>query len=327
MRLFISADMEGISGVERVHEITPGRSPYDVFCRVMAGDVNAVVAGCFEAGAQEVVVADGHARMTNLVPADLDPRVRLKSGPSKHVQFKGISEEFDAVMFVGYHSRSGTQGILSHTYVSSFLDVRLDGISVGEAGLNTRFLRGLGLPVIFMSGDNVATEEARPQLGAITFVQTKKALGRTSAQHLALGESRQRLKVGAIEALKQPIPPSHPDDSDVSIDIDLSVDSSTSIPPGVLARNRRFLDDAEDVELNDFEFVLRTGEVDAVAEGTVRLHGPIRDVYPGVGRLATLLMDRNLDWLYREVTAAPYDRDLSEFTGVLPCEQSAQHRP
>jgi D-amino peptidase len=314
VKIFISADMEGISGVERVEDVISPLPGYDVFRHVMAGDVNAVIEGAVRAGATEVVVADGHARMTNIRPEDLDPRARLKSGMSHELlQLKGISRDFDAALFVGYHAMSGTDGVLSHTYMSSLLDVRVNGVSRGEAEINAHALATLGVPVVFLSGDDTTIAQARAVLGDVEYVQTKRATGRLSAEHLPLEESRRLLTEGARNAVAA-LAGSRPElpvlDEPVTVEIDLAVE------PGAMGdmreRNRRFLDSDEDLSLSDFELITRYEPgLDVTRDGTVAVTGSLVECYRTVARLAMTFADRNLAWLGEDVgDAAGYDRDL-----------------
>ena len=148
MRIFISVDMEGISGIERVEEIFRGMPAYHIGRQIMAGDVNAAVQGAVDGGATNIVVADSHGYMCNIRPRDLHHKAKLKSGMKRVLcQFKGFSHRFDAAFFVGYHSKAGTaDGILSHTWIPAFKDVRVNGLSVGEYGLNGYLVGSFGVP-------------------------------------------------------------------------------------------------------------------------------------------------------------------------------------
>lgn len=322
VKIFISADMEGISGVERVEDVVAGLPGYDVFRRVMAGDVNAVVEGAIQGGATEVVVADGHARMTNIRPSELDPRARLKSGHSRQLlQLKGVSSDFDAALFVGYHAMSSTpNGVLSHTFISSLLDVRLNGASRGEAELNAYVLATLGVPVVFLSGDDTTVAQAREVIGDVEYVQTKRALGRLRAEHLPLKESRRLLLEGARRAVvglskrRAGLPLiAEP----VTIEVDLATKPPPTMPD-MWERNRRFVDSDEDISLSDFESIARYEEVEVVREGTVATRGSTVESYRAVTRLAMHFIERNLTWLGDDVgTRDGYDRDLSEWDPVV----------
>jgi D-amino peptidase len=317
VRLFISADMEGISGVERVEDVIPPLPGYEVFRRVMAGDVNAVVEGAFRGGATDIVVADGHARMVNIRPADLDPRARLKSAWSKDLlQLKGASADFDAALFVGYHAMSGTpDGVLSHTFMSSLLDVRVNGTSRGEAEINAHALATMGVPVIFLSGDDTTIRQAREVLGDVEYVQTKRATGRLSAEHLPLEESRRLLAEGARRAVEAARPEPARIEEPVTVEVDVATEPTPAMPD-MRERNRRFLDADEDLALTDFELIVRLEpDLDVVREGTVAVTGSVLECYRVVGRLAGHFADRNLTWLGDDVgDRKGYDRDLEPWT-------------
>ena len=109
MKVFISVDMEGTSGLERLEEIFRGLPGFDRFRRLMAGDANAVVQGAIEGGADEIVVSDSHGYMCNINPDDLVPGVRLKRGQLRRrwCQMKGFESDFDAVLLVGFHAKAG----------------------------------------------------------------------------------------------------------------------------------------------------------------------------------------------------------------------------
>ena len=179
MRIFISVDMEGISGVETVEEVFQGLPGYRTFRQIMAGDVNAAVQGAIEGGASDIVVSDSHGYMCNIRPKDVHRKAKLKSGMQRKLcQFKGFSPNFDGALFIGYHSKAGTKdGILSHTWIPAFQDVRVNGLSVGEYGLNGFLVHSFGVPVVMLSGDDKTVQQARPLLGDIEYVEVKQSLG------------------------------------------------------------------------------------------------------------------------------------------------------
>ena len=108
-------------------------------------------------------------------------------------QFKGFNPGFDGALFVGYHSKAGTEdGILSHTWIPAFQDVRVNGLSVGEYGLNGFLMSSFGVPVLLMTGDDKAVEQARPLFGEIDYVEVKKSLGYFKGEHLPIAESHAR---------------------------------------------------------------------------------------------------------------------------------------
>src|SRR5512143_1764488 len=113
MKIQIAADMEGITGVTKWDQVDPNHADYPRFRHLMTGDVNAAVRGAFEAGADEVLVTDGHDRGTNIPLEELDPRVHLVCGdytPLAMVQ--GVDQAVDGLIFVGYHARAGSQNAI-----------------------------------------------------------------------------------------------------------------------------------------------------------------------------------------------------------------------
>ena len=168
MKLFISVDMEGTTGLERLEEIFRGLPGFDTFRQLMAGDCNAVIQGAIDGGATEIVVSDSHGYMCNMRPDDLIRGVQLRRGQLKRqwCQMKTLDGSFDAAILIGYHAKAGTtDGILAHTWITGFRDVRVNGQSVPEPSLNTWLAGAFGVPVVMLSGDDYVIEQSRPVLG------------------------------------------------------------------------------------------------------------------------------------------------------------------
>lgn len=164
MRILISADMEGISGVIHWDDVTPGTPGWERTRTLMADDVNAAIQGCLEAGAERVFVTDGHWHSRNLRREDLDQRAWLNSGsPLPFSMMQGIDSGVDGVCLVGYHARAGTtNAVLCHTWSDSTVrDVWLNDDPVGEIGLNASLAGHFGASVIMLSGDQMAAKEVQ----------------------------------------------------------------------------------------------------------------------------------------------------------------------
>ena len=210
MKILIAADMEGITGVTNWDQVDPAHAEYPRFRRLMTGDVNAAIRGAFEAGADEVIVTDGHDRGTNILLEELDPRARLICGDDTPLAMvQGVDQGVDAVMFVGYHARAGTQnGILDHTWSSRRVaNLWLNDILVGEYGLNGAVAGHFNASVILLSGDQAVCAQATELLGKIETVVVKQALSRMAAEclppqvtqdliHKAAARAMQRLRAG-----------------------------------------------------------------------------------------------------------------------------------
>jgi D-amino peptidase len=204
-KVFISADMEGISGIVHGDQTTPGTSEYASGRKWMAQDVNAAVAGAIEAGAAEVVVNDSHGSMRNIDPDDLDPRAVLISGTPKPLSMmQGIDATFAACLFIGYHAKAGTEdAILDHTISGGVVRaIRVNGIEMPELGLNAAIAGFFGVPVVLVSGDTAVCRQAGEILGPeVVTVPVKEAYGRLAAKLVPMEESRRMIKAGVKEAL------------------------------------------------------------------------------------------------------------------------------
>ena len=266
MKLFISVDMEGSTGLERLEEIFRGLPGFDKFRQIMAGDCNAVIQGAIDGGATEIVVSDSHGYMCNMYPDDLIQGVQLKRGQLKRqwCQMKVFDGSFDAVILIGYHAKAGTtDGILAHTWITGFRDVRINGESVPEPSLNALLAGSFGVPVIMLSGDNYVIEQSRPVLGDIEYAQLKKSTGFFSGDHLPIDKTRRLLRETAKRAVvgAKNIKPTSCE-LPVTIEVDLSADPVND--PALAARpddNLRFIDKlwgTEKGNLSDVDLILAT---------------------------------------------------------------------
>jgi len=206
LRVFISVDMEGISGI--VHQSQTGRDPkeYERGRSLMIGDVNAAIKGVLDFGEAEIVVSDAHGSMRNLKPEELHEAAVLVSGsPKPLTQMAGIDSEFDAALFIGYHSKKGTKrGILAHTISSSVIDsIIINGSEVGETAINAAIAGYHGVPCIFLSGDLAVTKEAEELIPYIVTVSVKEAFSRTAAKCINPRKAGKLIKQGVTEALKK----------------------------------------------------------------------------------------------------------------------------
>ena len=204
-RIFVSVDMEGISGI--VHPSQTGSDPteYERGRSLMAKDVNAAIEGMLEAGASEIVVSDGHGHKRNIRAEDLhESAVLVRGSPKSLAQMEGIKSAFDAAMLIGYHAKRGTKhGIIDHTISSRVIDsVQVNGLEMGEMGLNAAIAGYFGVPLIFVSGDLAVTREVQALLPNTITVAVKEAVSRTAAKCLHPKKARCLIKQGVLEAMK-----------------------------------------------------------------------------------------------------------------------------
>lgn len=183
MKIFISADIEGISGLATKQQITKD-SEYQRFRRIMTEEVNSAIRGAFNGGATEVVVADGHGNMSNIIIEELDPRAYLVSGSNRVMcQLECLDETFDGIIFIGHHGReSASNAVISHTLAGLCVkEMTINNKVVGETEMNAMVAGGFDVPAIFISGDDLYVQEVKNTLPNIESVIVKYARNRFSA--------------------------------------------------------------------------------------------------------------------------------------------------
>ena len=202
MKVFISADLEGISGVVSMEEIFAGKPGYPAACKAMTGDVNAAIEGALEAGADEIVVFDAHSDGRNVDLDQLHSKARIIRGQPLPFMIAGLDETFAAVFLVGYHAKVGTAGgVMDHTYTARLNRVAINGREFGELGLAAAHAGSFAVPVALVSGDDKLREEAREFVPDALAAVVKTGLGRHSAECLSLGQARQAIREAAKQSL------------------------------------------------------------------------------------------------------------------------------
>ena len=210
-KVYVSVDMEGISGVNGNDQTSAGQPEYARARKLMAEDANAAIRGAFAGGATEVVVNDSHGSQRNLLPEDLDPRVRLISHSFKrHGMMEGLDETFDAVIFVGYHAKAeAPRGLFAHTGSGVVRDLQVNGVSVGEGGMNAAMTAWYGVAVALVTGDDAAVDEVKAAAPGVRTVAVKRAINTRAVELLPLVEARRLIEDGAkqaVAAAKKPAP-------------------------------------------------------------------------------------------------------------------------
>jgi D-amino peptidase len=179
LKIYISVDMEGIAGVVSPDQLGPAGFEYPRFREFMTGEALAAVNAAKEAGATEVVVSDSHGNGENLLIEKFPADVRVvRSWPRPLMMMQGIDSTFDAALFIGYHSSTtNLAGVRAHTMSSARLTaIELNHISMPEAGVNAAIAGYFGVPIVFLSGDDVATAEAKALLGDLETAAVKTAI-------------------------------------------------------------------------------------------------------------------------------------------------------
>jgi D-amino peptidase len=187
LKVYISADMEGVVGVVTGDQLGPSGFEYGLARQWMTAELNAAIDAARAAGATEIVISDSHGNGQNLLIDRLPKDVTLiRSWPRPLMMMEGIDETFDAAIFIGYHaSTNNPEGVRAHTMSSARLaDISLNGVSVPEAGINAAIAGHYGVPVIMISGDDKIVDETRALLGDIEGAVVKWAISFHSARTL-----------------------------------------------------------------------------------------------------------------------------------------------
>lgn len=182
MKIYIMSDMEGISGIHRQEMVSPeaGGEMYQYGRKCLTEDINAAVAGAFDAGASAVVVNDGHGGGRHLLLEDADPRATYERPISGYQLMPSLDETFGGLFIVGQHAMAGTlDGFLDHTQSStSWYNYYINGEKHGEAGQATAIAGSFGVPLLLLTGDQAACDEATRLYACPETVAVKQGHGR-----------------------------------------------------------------------------------------------------------------------------------------------------
>jgi D-amino peptidase len=205
MRLYVSADIEGLGGVTSRDHLRPGGFEYEAARDWMTDAVLAVCETARDAGVSEVVISDSHGNGQNIRWEKMPGYAQLvRSWPRPLGMMQGIEVgDYAGAVLLGYHAGSGNPGgVMSHTLSSElFQEVRLNGAPASEAVISAAIAGHHGVPVVMFAGDDVAVEEAARDLPAVPGVVLKHACGTYSARHLSPQETDARLRIAVGEAL------------------------------------------------------------------------------------------------------------------------------
>jgi D-amino peptidase len=210
MRVLIMTDMEGVSGIVVWDQVTGGKPMYEECRRLYTEEINAAVRGAKAAGAKEIVVMDCHGAggewtFNSLMPDKLDPDCEfvVQNDWTEYTEF--LEQGVDAALFVGMHAKVGTpDGVMAHTVSGqAWRDLKFNGTSVGETGINAALCGQWNCPVLLVTGDEAVCRESRELLGeGLTTVAVKKGIGQFSARQFPAQKARELIEEGAKKALQ-----------------------------------------------------------------------------------------------------------------------------
>jgi len=206
LKVYISADMEGISGVVHRDQTVAEGSDYNMARSWFTQEVNSAIQGAIDAGAKEIIVNDSHGSMRNILPHELNPVAKLITGSPKPLSMmEGFDKTFDAVFFIGYHARAGSKdGVLDHTYSGSIIySVKMNGVEVGESEINAAIAGLFGVPVVLVTGDKTVCEQVKNSIDKnIVTVDVKESIGRYAGKTITPSEAQKKIREMAKVALQ-----------------------------------------------------------------------------------------------------------------------------
>ncbi|GAA0488092.1 M55 family metallopeptidase [Streptomyces sp. NPDC046215] len=204
MKILISADMEGVTGVTWPADVLPGASQWERCRHLFTSDVNAAVAGFFDGGADAVLINEAHWSMRNLLLEKLDERAEMLTGKHKTLSMvEGVQHgDVDGVAFVGYHAAAGAEGVLAHTYLANSLTgVWVDGTRASEGLLNSLVVAEYGVPVVLVTGDDRTCEDAKGYAPEARSVAVKDYVSRYAAVCRTPARTAADIRAAAREAV------------------------------------------------------------------------------------------------------------------------------
>lgn len=204
MKVLISVDAEGITGIHKLMQVLQEGKDYGFLCKMMAHDVNAAIRGAVTAGATEVIVNDSHSHGDNMVVSDLEPVATLYSGFHKPFWMAGgIEKGVDALMLVGYHSRKGARGTISHTiYYNAVWEATVNGIPFGEGDFVAYAAGYLGIPTVLLTGDDCVCAYGKAHMPGIHTVVVKEAVENCAALLYHPDKTGRDIEAAAEQAIR-----------------------------------------------------------------------------------------------------------------------------
>jgi D-amino peptidase len=217
MKLYLSVDMEGITGLVDQTFVDSRERNYPRGQKLMTDEANHVIETAFQQGFKEIVVNDSHSKMNNLLIERLHPEAQLISGDVKPFSMvQGLDNTYAGAMFLGYHSRAGRRGVLSHTMIFGVRNMYINDQPVGELGFNAYVAGYYGVPLLLVAGDDETAAEAEALIPGVTTAVVKRQISRTSALCLTPEKAGWLLREKTKQAIdnrnnvKPLVPPDNP---------------------------------------------------------------------------------------------------------------------
>ncbi|MEU0693779.1 M55 family metallopeptidase [Streptomyces niveus] len=245
MKILISADMEGATGVTWPGDVLPGTPQWERCRTLFTSDVNAAVLGFLDGGADDVLINEAHWSMRNLLLEQLDDRAQLLTGRHKTLSMvEGVQHgDVDAIAFIGYHTGAGTEGVLAHTYLAnSVTGVWLNGARASEGLLNAHVVAEYGVPVVLVTGDDLTCRDADGYAPGARKVAVKDYVSRYAAVCRTPTRTAADIRSAAREATALAVRYEPVDGGPFTIELEFDAEhlaGAATVVPGVVGSGER----------------------------------------------------------------------------------------
>lgn len=206
-KYMVRCDVEGVSGIVSYEQAKPGAPEYPSGRKLFMGDLLSLLEGLREGGADEVIVYDEHSSGRNVDLEQVPDFCRIICGrPPYRIDWPGgLDNSFDGLILLGYHAKNGTSGaLLPHTYESDINDIRLNGVSLGEIGMETAIAGDYGVPSVLITGDSAGIQEATSLCPGIVAVIVKDSINEHGATCYPLQITTNIIRQAATQIVNNP---------------------------------------------------------------------------------------------------------------------------
>ncbi|MFD1036844.1 M55 family metallopeptidase [Virgibacillus byunsanensis] len=203
MKLYVSVDMEGITGLPDHTYVDSKKHNYERARKIMTDETNYVIDAAYKSGCEEILVNDSHSKMNNILIDQLHTEARLITGEVKPLSMmQGLDATYEGAIFVGYHARAGQFGVMSHAMVHAVRNFFINDKPIGELGFNAYVAGYFGVPILMVAGDDQACKEAEELIPNITTAAVKESISRSSVKSLTPKKAGELLTTKVTEAFE-----------------------------------------------------------------------------------------------------------------------------
>ncbi|MFZ3578574.1 M55 family metallopeptidase [Virgibacillus sp. DJP39] len=203
MKLYVSVDMEGITGLPDYTYVDSKQINYERGRKIMTDETNYVIDAAYQFGCSEVVINDSHSKMNNILIEQLHPYAQLITGDVKpYSMMQGLDRSYEGAMFVGYHAQAGKFGVMSHAMIHAVRNFFINDKPIGELGFNAYVAGYFGVPILLVAGDDQAAAEAEALIPGVTTAAVKQTVSRSSVKSLTPKKAGELLTEKVAAALE-----------------------------------------------------------------------------------------------------------------------------